>query len=135
MTRHPGGVTRCFASRSALGALGALAASALLVVVACAGCASDDDGGGAGSAPMATPGLGERCTGECTSGLVCNASGPFRSQCSAQCSGIDSCSMLAAGKMTVCLSECGLRCTGGGDCPAGTVCGAVSGQMACVSAP
>jgi len=144
MTRHPVvaprrrfaavrhcGVTRRSGPRSRLSALVAGA----LLLFAITACGSDDDDGSAGSAPMMTPTLGDRCTAECTTGLVCSASGPFRRQCSAFCSGVDSCSMLAPSKMTVCVSECGLRCTGNGDCPTGTVCGPVSGQMACVSAP
>jgi hypothetical protein len=133
MTRHPGGGTRRSGFRSALVAIGGA-----LLLCASAACSSDDDGGGAGSAPMPTPTLGERCTNaiECTSGLVCSAAGSFRGQCSAQCSGIDSCSMLApAGKLAVCLTECGLRCTGNAECPPGTICGPVAGQMACVRAP
>jgi hypothetical protein len=111
-------------------------ASALLLLLASSACGSGDgNGGGAGTGPVVTPTLGDRCTNECTSGLVCSASGPFRGQCSAQCSGIDSCSMLAPGKTTACVGECALRCTADGECPTGTFCGTVAGQMACVTKP
>jgi hypothetical protein len=110
-----------------------LRALATVLLCAAAACSGDDDGGGsAGSAPMVTPSLGEPCTNQCTSGLVCGFGGVFRGQCTAQCSGPASCMLLAPGKPTACVAECGLSCTGDGECPTGTICGPVSGQMVCI---
>ena len=125
MTRHPD-VLRAIAIAIAFGA-------------SSFACGGDDDDGGAAGAPMVTPTLGDPCVNDCTSGLVCSPAGMFRHQCSAQCSGVDSCSMLAPGKMTGCFgtgsNECGLRCSFDANCPMGTKCLPVAGQMACVASP
>ena len=113
---------------------------ACALIAALAACGSDDDeGGGAGSAPMVTPGLGEPCIDECTSGLVCSPAGLFPRQCSAQCSGIGSCAMLATNVNSACFgngaNQCCRRCSSDGECPTGTKCRPVAGQMGCVVAP
>ena len=114
---------------------------ALALIAALGGCGSDDDDGGgtAGSTPMAIPALSAPCTSDCTSGLVCGTSGLFPRQCSAQCSGVGSCNMLAPGRTTSCFGgstgECGIRCSFDAECPTGTKCRAVAGDMGCVTAP
>jgi hypothetical protein len=115
--------------------LGALVWMLCALLGACGG--GDDDSGGAGSGPVVTPGLGQPCTGDCQSGLTCGSSGLFAHQCSALCSGIASCSMLAPTATTACFGsgtqECGIKCgTGVSGCPAGTHCTDVAGQMGCV---
>jgi hypothetical protein len=131
MTRHP-----VVAPRWGWRVLSALALCALSATFAA--CGGDDDDGGAAGAPMVTPTLGDPCVNECTSGLVCSVAGLFPRQCSALCSGVDSCSMLAPGKMTACIgtgsNECGLLCTVDASCPMGTKCLPVAGQMACLAA-
>ena len=136
MTKHASGLAQRrvrAAAKAGLNALKLLALCALLG--ACGG--GDDDGGAAGSAPAVTPGLDQPCTKDCQSGLVCGTAGLFAHQCSAQCSGVASCSMLAPMADTACFGsgtqECGIKCgTPTSGCPSGTHCASVGNQMGCV---
>lgn len=135
----PGGVMTT--TRSGEGSCHVRAAVRALALVGwlaacCAGCGGDDDGGAAGSGPAPMPLLGDPCTGDCQAGTTCDPGGLFPRQCSSQCSGVGSCSLLRTDKMTDCFGtgaqQCGIRCEKDGDCPTGTRCGMIGTKLGCL---